>query len=379
MNPAVFKTYFGVTYYNKEKAYDGYTLFSPDWGKFTLLIDMDGNIVHMWKFNKRVGDFAYLLPNGNLIYPEKFPPKRLMHLGGVGNDLLEVDWNNNLVYKYSDPLSHHVVRRLRNGNTMFMRDIQVPEEIAKKIKGGIPNSEDDNGNIYGTSFREVDRNGNIVWEWKPWEHLDLSIYTICPLEIRVDWNHGNTIFEMPNGDILTSFRTNDMIFIIDKNTGKVKWQWGKGEIKHQHMATSLDNGNILCYDNGPHRKNKFITYSRVVEINPETNKIVWEYIDEKPYNFYAKVQSGALRLPNNNTLITEATNGRIFEVTYDKEIVWEYRSPFFYESDLEQCPGLYNWIHRAYRHTIDEPALKGKNLDPDNHKAFNLIYGKDAY
>jgi hypothetical protein len=33
------------------------------------------------------------------------------------------------------------------------------------------------------------------------------------------------------------------------------------------------------------------------------------------------------RLPNGNTLITESDNGRAFEVTKDKEIVWEYVSP----------------------------------------------------
>jgi len=33
------------------------------------------------------------------------------------------------------------------------------------------------------------------------------------------------------------------------------------------------------------------------------------------------------RLPNGNTLITESTQGRIFEVTPENEIVWEYYNP----------------------------------------------------
>jgi hypothetical protein len=35
------------------------------------------------------------------------------------------------------------------------------------------------------------------------------------------------------------------------------------------------------------------------------------------------------RLENGNTLINEGSNGRIFEVTRDHEIVWEYISPFW--------------------------------------------------
>jgi len=73
---------FGVTKYNKEKALNGYTLLAPLWNKYAWLIDMEGNIVHRWTLNKRPGDFTELLPNGNLLYPERFPTPKVMFLGG---------------------------------------------------------------------------------------------------------------------------------------------------------------------------------------------------------------------------------------------------------------------------------------------------------
>jgi hypothetical protein len=53
---------------------------------------------------------------------------------------------------------------------------------------------------------------------------------------------------------------------------------------------------------------------------------VWQYIDpNNKTNFYAMNISGIQRLQNGNTLICEGSKGHLFEVTPDKETVWEYR------------------------------------------------------
>ena len=53
--------------------------------------------------------------------------------------------------------------------------------------------------------------------------------------------------------------------------------------------------------------------SRVLEINPVTLELVWSYVS--PGQFFGSNISGAQRLPNGNTLITEGPTGRVFEVT----------------------------------------------------------------
>lgn len=369
----IIKNLLGVTYHNKKKAFYGYTLFAPMWGKNAWLINMEGKIVHRWKFNARPGNYCYLLPNGNLIYPERLPETKPLFAGGRGCDCLEVDWENNLVWKYSDKKQHHVVYRLRNGNTIFLRVIRLPKKMVSKIKGGIPGTED-KGGIYTDTLREISSSGEIIWEWKAYEHLDTNIFTICPLEVRSDWNHINSIDELPNGDLLLSNRSVDSLLIIDKKTGKVKWHWGKGILKHMHMATYLENGNVLCFDNGPHRQNCFMSYSKVIEVNPIKNKVVWEYYDKTPTSFYSEVISGAQRLPNGNTLITDGSKGRIFEVTGEKEVVWEYHSPFFHKTGQPCFPGWFNSIHRSYRYAPDFIGLDRKKLDPKRYQEFNLIY-----
>jgi hypothetical protein len=58
-----------------------------------------------------------------------------------------------------------------------------------------------------------------------------------------------------------------------------------------------------------------VPYSRVIEINPAKNEIVWKYQDKPAWNFFSPRMGNAQRLPNGNTLITESSFGPFFEVT----------------------------------------------------------------
>ena len=48
----------------------------------------------------------------------------------------------------------------------------------------------------------------------------------------------------------------------------------------------------------------------------------------------------------------EGCHGRIFEVTRDRQVVWEYVSPHF--AHEPGAPGLNNWVFRAFRYTVEE-------------------------
>ena len=125
-----------------------------------------------------------------------------------------------------------------------------------------------------------------------------------------------------------------------------------------------------------------ISYSRAVEVNPATNKIEWEYKADPPQSFYSSLVSSARRLPNGNTLICEGMKGRLFEVTMEGEIVWEYLSPFYtavgitpQELSARASQTFLNQSFRAYRYMPDYTGLKGKDLDPQNLAWFNRVYG----
>jgi len=94
----------------------------------------------------------------------------------------------------------------------------------------------------------------------------------------------------------------------------------------------LANGNIYLFDNGYTRG-----FSRVIELNPLTKKIVWEYKGDPPQSFHSQSRGSAQHLPNGNILIGEAKNGRAFEVTKEGEIVWEWFSPWLNEAGARKA------------------------------------------
>lgn len=123
-------------------------------------------------------------------------------------------------------------------------------------------------------------------------------------------------------DLLVSVRELDLIGILNQDKGRFVWTWGPGELDRQHSPCLLTNGNLLVFDNGPHRG-----FSRIIELNPQTGRIVWQYRSDPPMDFYSYIQGFCQRLPNGNTLITENMKGRVFEVTKEGDVVWEFYEP----------------------------------------------------
>ena len=104
-------------------------------------------------------------------------------------------------------------------------------------------------------------------------------------DLEVDAFHVNTIWAFPEdvqrdgqtifhaGEVLICWRNLDSLAVIDPETERVRWHWGAGELDRPHHPTLLDNGNLLVFDNGKERRG----WSRVVEIDPVSGEIVWEY------------------------------------------------------------------------------------------------------
>ncbi|MGE0811790.1 MAG: aryl-sulfate sulfotransferase [Vicinamibacterales bacterium] len=251
---------------------------------------------------------------------------------------------------------------------------------------------------------EVDWDGRVVWEWLASDHIEEFGFTAEARKAlhddpnwgeargSADWLHMNAAsYVGPNrwfdaGDrrfkpdnILWSSREACLIAIIDRDTGTIVWRMGPdyretpalaalGQIIGQHHPHVIPKGlpgagNLLVFDNGgiagygpPNaaaptgRGSVRRIQSRVLEINPVTFEKVWEYSigGQESVAFFSHYVSSAQRLPNGNTLVTEGWDGRIFELTPDKTIVWEYVSPYFGDD-----PTRTNRIFRAQRVPYD--------------------------
>lgn len=103
--------------------------------------------------------------------------------------------------------------------------------------------------MYGDYLVEMTTDGQAVWEWRSWEHLDPEKDVITfAAERRDEWTHGNTVAELADGNIVVSFRHISTIAIIDRKTGKIIWKLGPPTLAQQHAPVELANGNFLIFD-----------------------------------------------------------------------------------------------------------------------------------
>jgi hypothetical protein len=348
----------GVTVYNPEKFYNGYTLFchtyespeaGPDGVAHMYLINMEGEVVHEWTAKTAV-QLLELLPNGDLLYSTR----DRSNIAKAG--LREIDPDSNVVWYYHCRIDHDY-KVLENGNFMIhcIMDKMVPE-IGPELKRC-------------PYIVEITPDKELVWEWFGEDHLDElrellkekwpAIEERIQRDFPFDWAHNNTCEVLPDnptgrkdrrfrkGNIMFSYRSLGIIGVIDRDTGEIVWAWGPGELDGQHKPTMLPNGNILIFDNGTRRG-----WSRVIELDPLGGRIVWEYRGTPKESFFSPYISGAQLLPNGNVFICEGGPGRLFEVTREKEIVWEYRSPY-------RVKGTYG-IYRATRYSPEfvKPLLE---------------------
>jgi hypothetical protein len=92
----------------------------------------------------------------------------------------------------------------------------------------------------------------------------------------------------------------------------------------------------------------------VIEIDPTSGKVVWEYTAVPGDRFHSYFRGSAQRLDNGNTLICESDEGRVFEVTPEGETVWVWLNP-----DLrgDHRRSLYRWT-RLTKPMVDRLLAK---------------------
>jgi hypothetical protein len=367
----------GVVKYDRTKAFPGLNMYSEPSSK-CYIVDMSGNVLHKWWGEELGWQIDKLCKNGDLIVVLQ------------DKALCVLDWNSHI--KWIKRMSfHHDVALAANGDIYAI--VSKNEWV---LKSGIPFSVPFPAiNDYivvlspkGAIKREISllsllKNeisfrrffGIYPWMVKPGNLIKRFLWMIIRAKNIKDINnpknyapkppleifHTNTIEiidrDIPGlcnkGDLLVCMAHLSLVAILDIKKEKVIWMWGQKELQGPHDPLFLKNGNILIFDNGIRRK-----YSRVIELNPLTKEIVWEYRGEPREDFFSWSRGANQRLPNGNTLITESERGRAFEVTPGGEIAWEFYEPYINTEKMRVT------INRMIRiiNPEDYPCLK--NMRP---------------
>jgi len=335
----------GVKFHDPEKAWDGYNLYCIRSAGAAYLMDNQGREVHRWTYREKpmnasrhavMNDHVIMLSNGDAVVLKK--KEGLIRVGWDSTPLWEVELR-----------AHHEVAQAGDGSFyVLINELHEHRGL----------------DIWFDVIVHLDADGEEIGRWSTFDHveeiraaldpnpfldtvLDSALAQIPRDEKRVeslkqnignqyryDYFHTNTITILPPtplgeqdrrfraGNLLVCFRNIDQIAVMEPDSGRILWSWGLGELQGPHHPTMLDNGHILVFNNGVKRIS-----SSIVELDPASGEIVWEYQADPPGSFYSFSRGSAQRLPNGNTLACVSDKAYAFEVTPEGETVWKWQNP----------------------------------------------------
>ena len=233
--------------------------------------------------------------------------------------MAERTWDGEDVWRTELP-AHHDLERLPDGRIVVLTGSKV---VSKLIKDNELTILSPQGEVLGE--RSIDE----MFEASGDEVL--ARQTGSMKGAYDDRYHCNSVFWMPPGmgehgelyaesNVLVSIRHQDAVVAFDWEAGRAVWAWGRGEVQRPHEASVLPDGRVLMFDNGLAQRG----YSRVVEMDPASGEITWEYRAPVPEDFFSEGRGTAQALPNGNVLVGNSNSGEAFEVTREGEVVWRY-------------------------------------------------------
>jgi arylsulfate sulfotransferase len=340
----------------------GVELLSNNGALQSIVTDLKGNII--W-FCPGYAEPLKLMQNGHFIVLEK-------------TDLLEIDLACNTIrdvsvaqvnqslqskgYDFTIPVNAPAIA----GGGQFSHDVLVlPNghwvaicEIEKSFTNlpGYPGTTD----VVGDGVIDIDPNGNVVWGWSAFDHLDVNRHLMG----LPDWTHSNALVYTPDGNLLLSMRAQSWILKLDyangTGSGNVLWklgyggdfsllggdssQWFYGQHYPNLLGTNGSQMILAVYDNGNLRIDSAnvacgtipsapACYSRatIFQVDESTNisSLLWQDLPGF-FSFWGGsigiLSNGDVEVDNSEPFFPLNPNvSEITEVTYTNtpQIVWQ--------------------------------------------------------
>jgi hypothetical protein len=322
----------GVTAHFQETASRGLRFYTSGHKPGAFLMDPSGKILHTWHLDyegciQQSGnpqeDFlpdpggvtscwrrAFLMPEGDVLAIFE------------GHGLARINRDSRLIWCYPGPCHHDL--EIAPDGSIFVLTREAA--LVPRINASQP--------VLLDFITHLSDAGQFLDSIDLYQAFESSVYSsyLDHMADKGDIFHTNTLEILDGkaahisplftaGNFLISLRELGVIAIVDPRSEKVIWALS-GMWSAQHQPTLMADGNILLFDNQGHQGR-----SKVIEINPFTQEVVWSFADSQVHPLYSKTCGSCQRLPNDNTLITESDNGRALEVAPDGSIVWEFRNP----------------------------------------------------
>ena len=358
-------------YWDASATDNGYTMFGTR-GK-TYLIDFEGNEIHTWD----IGTNPRFTEAGTLLDAVGGNPSNQ-------NTWKELDWNGNTVWQYTESRSnyhgHHDFAKIFNsklGDSTFIYIANKDLTAQQCLDAGCDPSHSYTG-AQMDAIVEVDRQGNVIWEWCFFDHVVQDIdptkatygviantpgkidLNIRGNPVKSDWMHCNSLDYNQELDYIVINSVHGEFYVIDHgntfipnnpassialaagSTGDFKYRfgdpakydkgdppsvldnWEKATAGHKQLGGSHDiqwikpglpgEGNFLVFCNA---QNLFelTPQSYIIEINP--------YLNSSGVNTGSYVDP-----PDAGYKIVNSPDGNLMKEkkNVSKQVVWTFSS-----------------------------------------------------
>lgn len=356
----------------------GYYFYAPQNGTTAVLLDTNDTVVHSWTFNSsdRTGYSTYLLPGGTVLRTVVNSGNSFQG-GPICGKVQKVAWDGTLVWNYvystSQYCSHHDIHPMPNGNVLLIayERRSASEATAMGSTKSIEMWPDKIVEIKPTGATT----GEVVWEWKAWDHLVQSVDPNKPnyasnvadrpelLNINYktskDWMHMNGLDYNPTLDQITfSSHALNEIYVIDHSTttaeaashsggnsgkgGDILYRWGNpaayntsgtAVINVTHDAHWVEPGHpnagqLACFNNGGTSSFSTVDFVKTPTTGFTYAKTTGTAYD--PISYTSRIvgngkttnMGNSIQLPNGNSVICIALAARFYEITPSGTVVF---------------------------------------------------------
>lgn len=365
-------------FFDEAKVDDNYILVNDANSNSAYIMDKRAKKLFEFELNdKRIGNDVQLLSDGRLLAMLE-AEEPTIKIGGFGGliQLLGSDGTVEWSYDYSSEnyIAHHDAELLPNGNVIF----QIWER--KTAEESLENGYSLEVDVFPDGILEVDPNTDeIVWEWHAWDHIiqdhdetKANFGVIAENPHRIDVNyitdekgdimHANGITYDSDKDIIyLSANFFSEVWVIDHSTtteeaasssggtygmgGNLIYRFGNpaaydnamGTVRFDHnhypnLLTGDDEGKMLIFSNGSQVETSTVYKLQLpstfqLQANSDNEpEVLWSFTND---SLHSPKVSGAVKLPNGNTLITEGDRG-YWEVTEEGQVVWRFQGTGFF-------------------------------------------------
>ena len=393
--------------------------FTTRWGML-MAVDGEGEVVWYYVSDARIAGVTQMA-NGNLFFHH------------VDFRSVEMDMTGKVIrmfYASGRPFGpvegaipieaaslHHQPHQMPNGNFLAMT------ANARTIENYFTSETDPDAPrkaqpVVGDRFVEFTPDGDIVWTWDTFDHLDVYRWSYHLMEVywhnrgfphHLDWTHGNGITYHPRDDsVIVSLRHQDAIIKIDKASGDIKWILGDhGNWKspqkeklldpahalrwhyHGHNPRVTVDGTVLMYDNGICRAQPYDPqaaphecFARAVEYEVDeergTVREAWTSSDDDdPERVISWAMGDAHRLANDNMLIVDSIclprREQLTLSCHVRDLTWnEWKREEWHPNDMPYWTRVREMKRDASREVVFELHLE----DPDELVGWQTFGGE---